>query len=134
MKHKLATLLLSGVLLCAMALPTMAAAETTPSVQEEQMLPHSALYYGQVTGLTKDNKGNVTQLDLKSESEGAYTMLISAETVWIDADRQQAGNADDLQAGEGVYVFHSLISTRSLPPQSPAFVVVRNIPQGMFCP
>ena len=37
------------------------------------------------------------------------------------------------EGGESVYVFHSPISTRSLPPQSAAYAVVRNIPQDISC-
>ncbi len=136
MKQKWTALLLSGALLCAVAVPTMAAEQTpeAPTVQLEQTLPHSVLYYGKVTGTVQDDQGAVTRLELESETYGTYTMLISSETVWIDAGRRTASDSAGLQVGEGVYVFHSPVSTRSLPPQSAALAVVRNIPMDASCP
>ena len=136
MKRKLTALMLSGAMLCAVALPAMAAepAPDAAATQVEQTLPYSVLYYGQVTEIVRDSQGTVTRLELDSEAYGAYAMHISSETVWIDASRREASSDAGLKVGEEVYVFHSPVSTRSLPPQSNAFVVVRNIPQDMSCP
>lgn len=60
-------------------------------------------------------------------------MNISSDTVWIDSGNRTASDPADLKEGESVYVFHSPISTRSLPPQSAAYAVVRNIPQDISC-
>ena len=38
-----------------------------------------------------------------------------------------------MKEGEGIYVFHSPVETASLPPQSPAYAVVRNVPQDAGC-
>lgn len=131
MKQKLTVLMLSAAILCAVAVPAMAGA---PTVQSEQSLPQSVLYYGQVREIGRDSQGEVVRLELDSESYGAYSMLISPETVWIDAGGRAASGSADLNEGEDVYLFHSPIAALSLPPQSTAFAVVRNIPQDMSCP
>lgn len=64
---------------------------------------------------------------------GEYVMNITEQTVWIDSGRHAASDPTDLQEGESVYVFHSSVETRSLPPQSAAFAVVRNIPMDAGC-
>lgn len=91
------------------------------------------LYFGQVTQVVRDEAGTVTRLVLSSERYGEYIMNISSDTVWIDSGNRTASDPADLKEGESVYVFHSPISTRSLPPQSAAYAVVRNIPQDISC-
>ena len=136
MKRTRSALLVSSALLCAAALPAMAAesadlTQTDSAVVQEETLPDSELYYGQVQEIGRDEAGTITSLWLTSERYGEYIMNISPETVWIDSGEHTASDPATLEVGESVYVYHSPISTRSLPPQSPAFAVVRNIPQDV---
>ena len=139
MKRTFSALVISGALLCTLAVPGMAAeAEGQPgasaaSAPQAQTLPASVLYFGQVTQVVRDEAGTVTRLVLSSERYGEYIMNISSDTVWIDSGNRTASDPADLKEGESVYVFHSPISTRSLPPQSAAYAVVRNIPQDISC-
>ena len=103
------------------------------SAPQAQTLPASVLYFGQVTQVIRDEAGTVPRLVLSSERYGEYIMNISSDTVWIDSGNRTASDPADLKEGESVYVFHSPISTRSLPPQSAAYAVVRNIPQDISC-
>lgn len=129
MKKKLATLMLSGVLLCSMGFPSLAAGNAS----DVQTLPDSLLYYGQVKEVLTQEDGTVTGLYLDSERSGEYVMKVSDQTVWVDSGERTASLPTSLAAGERLYVFHSPVSTRSLPPQSAAFAVVRNIPQDVGC-
>lgn len=142
MNKKLIALALTGALTCGMVLPALAvspaapsdtAASVTATAQEVPALPASVLYYGTVQQIVKDENGQITQLWLTSEQYGEYVMNLSAETVWIDSGNRTASDPSTLQEGESVYVFHSPIATFSLPPQSPAFAVVRNIPMDISC-
>lgn len=92
-------------------------------------MPDSVLYYGQVLAIDREEDGTVTRLHLTSEAQGDYVMNISSSTVWIDSGSYAASDPADLEVGESVYVHHSPVSTRSLPPQSAAYAVVRNFPQ-----
>ena len=138
MKRTLSALMLSGALLCALSVPALAAEPAAPqtdtSLTQEETLPDSVLYYGTVTEVVRDEAGTVSRLALSSEWYGDYVMNLSADTVWVDAGKRAASDPSDLEAGEAVYVFHSPVSTRSLPPQSAAYAVVRNMPQDMGCP
>ena len=136
MKRTLSALLVSSALLCAAVLPTMAAesadpAQTDSAAVQEETMSDSELYYGQVQEIGRDEAGTITSLLLTSERYGEYVMNISGETVWIDSGERTASDPATLQVGESVYVYHSPVSTRSLPPQSPAFAVVRNVPQDV---
>ncbi len=123
MKHKILSLALALALCCGLMPGAFAAeSETTP-------LPESTLYYGRVEKILLDDEGNMTALRLSSERYGEYVMNLSDETVWIDSGRKTASDKSTLAEGEGVYVFHSTVSTRSMPPQSRAFAIVRNVPQ-----
>lgn len=134
MKRTLSALVVSGALLCAAALPAMAAEPAAGSQNEtalvqEETMPDSVLYYGQVLAIDREEDGTVTRLHLTSEEQGDYVMNISSSTVWIDSGSYAASDPADLEVGESVYVHHSPVSTRSLPPQSAAYAVVRNFPQ-----
>ena len=144
MKHKLTAYMLAGVLSLSLAVPVLAA-ETgaagtgntsggqTDSVQEDKLptAAQSVLYYGKVSEIRKDAQGTMTQLVMESEAYGDYIMNLSDQVVWIDSGNHAASDPSTLQEGEGIYVFHSSVSTQSLPPQSAALAIVRNIPQDI---
>lgn len=131
MKKKWMAWLLSGAMICAMGTQVLAAEGADSGAGEP--VPHSVLYYGQVTGIQRDEEGAVTRLELDSQRYGAYWMNVSDQTVWIDSGERTASDPDTLEVGEGVYVFHSPAATASLPPQSGAYGVVRNVPQDTGC-
>ena len=135
MKKMLMSLVLSGALACSLALPAAAAPKTdgtpseTPPAEESAVRPDSVLYYGTVESISRGESGEMTALSMSSDRYGEYVMLLSEDTVWIDSGNRAASDPSDLEEGERLYVFHSPVSTRSMPPQSAAFAIVRNIPQ-----
>lgn len=139
MKKKLMSLILGGALACSLALPAAAAQKTdnasseTPPVEKVASFPDSVLYYGKAEAISRGEDGGMTALRLSSDRYGEYVMVLSEDTVWIDSGNRTASDPFDLKEGEGLYVFHSPVSTRSLPPQSAAFAVVHNVPQDASC-
>ena len=139
MNKKLPVLILTGALACAMTLPAMAAEPAAVPIsapvsnEETQTLADSVLYYGTVEEIVRGEDGSISQLRMTSERYGEYVMILSEQTVWIDSGERTAADPADLQEGEGVYVFHSTAATMSLPPQSPALAVVRNVPMDAGC-
>ncbi len=138
MTKKLVSLALSGVLACSLTLP--AAAQTTAGAppetslsEESAPLPDSVLYYGTVEAISRDENGEMTSLHMSSDRYGEYVMNLSEDTAWIDSGNRAASDPATLKEGEGLYVFHSPVATLSLPPQSAAFAIVRNIPQDAGC-
>ena len=121
MNKKLTALVLSGALVCAMGAQALAA--TIGEEPDETPV----LYTGKITEILKDANGSVTGLQMESERNGSYVMNVSEETVWIDNKAYAAFNPSNLAVGENLYVYHSPISTRSMPPQSAAFAVVRGV-------
>ena len=107
--------------------PSAFAAETAAP------LPGSVLYYGKVEAISRNKNGEMTSLHMSSDQYGEYVMLLSEDTVWIDSGNRTASDPATLKEGEGLYVFHSPAATLSLPPQSAAFAIVRNIPQDAGC-
>ena len=137
MKRMLSVLLAGAAVLCA-ALPAAAAesagTDAGAAQTQEETMPDSVLYCGQVQGVDWDGEGAAVRLHLTSEDQGEYVMNLSPETVWIDSEAYAASDPAALEEGETVYVFHSPVSTRSLPPQSAAYAVVRNVPQDAAAP
>ena len=147
MKRTLSSLVMAGAMLCTMSIPAFAAQEQLQAVPisapiltpvpiespisetPASVLPNSILYYGQVAQIDKDESGTITRLVMESEAYGAYVMSISPKTVWIDSAKRAASDPADLTVGERLYISRSPIATFSTPPQSPAFAVVRNVPQ-----
>ena len=121
--------LAAALTLCCGAMPTAFAAQDGTA----EPLPDSVLYYGKVESVSRDEDGEVTALHLSSDRYGEYIMCVSEDTVWIDSGNRAASDPATLKEGEGLYVFHSPVSTRSMPPQSAAFAIVRNIPQDASC-
>ena len=89
MNKKLATIALSGALLCTMGAPALAAggllsappaAEST-GAERVQTLPSSQLYCGEIKAILTGTDGTVTGLHMQSEQSGEYVMKISEETV-----------------------------------------------------
>lgn len=137
MNKKLPVLVLTGVLAGTLMIPAIAA-DTSPSVtpaptatQEATALPASVLYYGTITSIVRDEAGNAAQLWMSSDSHGEYVMNLSEQTVWIDCGNHSKDDPSDLEEGESLYIFHSAAAAMSLPPQSAAIAVVRNIPADM---
>lgn len=96
-------------------------------------LPDSALYYGEIQKIKTGEDGAPSQLILDSEPYGPYIMNLSDSTCYVDSGRGTILDAESFQAGDRVYVFHSPISAQSMPPQSAAFAVLKNIPMDASC-
>lgn len=137
MKKKLTALALSGLMLCSLSVSALAAPLDIDSSgtlsAEPAPLADSQLYYGEVKDILTDEEGTLTGLRMDSPRSGEYVMKLSGETWWIDSGGRTASDPATLKVGEKLYVFHSPVSTRSLPPQSAAYAVVRNIPQDAGC-
>lgn len=108
--------------------PETSEGEETEDVEE---MPASETYFGTVASIEKDEEGNVISISLTSEENGDYVMNVTDNTVWVDAVEKVKASQEDLAEGETIYVYHSPVSTRSLPPQSEAFAVVLNDPQDI---
>ena len=141
MRRQVTASLLACALTVAMAVPALAAepAESAGSAgetttQEVQTMPQSVLYSGQIKEIQTDGLGRVTRLVLSSDRYGEYAMNLSAATLWVDGGRHTATDSQGLAVGEYLYIFHSSTATYSLPPQSAAYVVVRNVPQDAAAP
>lgn len=124
LQEKIISLALLVAMCCGMASPGH-----DTGGNEAELLPESMLYFGTVEEIVLDEKGDMSSLWLSSERYGEYVMNLSNETVWIDSGAKTVSDKSTLTVGESVYVFHSAISTLSMPPQSGAFAVVRNVPQ-----
>lgn len=140
MRKKLGTILLVSALIFQCTTPVMAKETNVEMLDMNQAsevvntLPTSQLYYGTITAIQKDKKQGITSITTKSKQYGEMIFHLSKTTVWIDGKNRIASSSSNLKVGESIYLFHSPITTRSLPPQTSAFVVIRNIPQDTMCP
>lgn len=140
-KERIAALTLSAALAFGISVPAMAADKgpvdvvpTLISQQETAPVLDSALYYGTISGIYRNEKGDITSVQMTSESKGEMVFHISENTLYVDAGKHCAADVSMLKEGAGLYVFHSPVMTMSLPPQTSAMVFVGNMPMDMGCP
>ena len=110
--------------------PPTVPTETVPALEP---LPDSELYYGEILKISYNEDGSLSRLLMESPKDGKWGMNLGEETLYIDSGRRIPFDPQTLQEGDRVYVFRSPITARSLPPQSPAFVVLNNIPMDASC-
>ncbi len=127
MKKRFTALALCGALLC--CIPALAAAPAEEDGKDVPPLPASYLYYGEVKSLIHDEDGTLTSLHMDSQQYGEYVMHVSGETFWIDGGNRTPSDPSTLKEGEELHVFRSPMTALSLPPQSPALAIVRNMPE-----
>lgn len=135
MNKKLTALVLSGTLLCslsaqafALTLPADTAnqSDTAVTVKQNTQKIQTVLYSGTVKEIVREN-GKITRLLLQGKDANDQTVaVITGETLWLDGGKSSAAAPADLAEGEAVFLVHSPISTRSLPPQTQAFAIVRH--------
>lgn len=87
-------------------------------------------YYGTVENIVRNEDGTIDSLLVSSAEDEDYQMLISKSTQWKDHDAKSESDPDTLTVGEEICVVHSSAVMMSLPPQSAAYTVIRNFPQG----
>ena len=141
MNKKLTAVVLSGAVVWLMGAHALAAQPAGQSdiipisaPVEDIAMTDSALYYGTVSAISTEEDGTISRLTMESEAHGQYVMNLSPDTVWVDAGNKTAADPSTVKVGDRLYLYHSHVSTRSLPPQSAAFAVVVNVPQDMGAP
>ena len=105
---------------------------TEESIQKTE-LPFSVLFYGKILSIRETDDG-ISQLQMDSPRDGRWVMNFGKDACYVDSGERRAFDPSELKEEDSVYVFCSPIAARSLPPQSPAYVVVRNIPMDAGCP
>lgn len=65
-----------------------------------------------------------------SENAQNYILNISEATFFVDNETGAASSIDALKVDDQIYVYHSMASTRSLPAQTAAFVILTNVQEN----
>ena len=100
---------------------------TLPSTSEDK-LPISLQYTGSVTEIIKDNEIVSALVITEGNDENtARRFNISDVTVIINNENGLAESLSAIKVGDKVSVIASPMSTFSIPPQSPAYVILTNI-------
>ena len=104
-----------------------------PTEETSLQLPDAMLYYGEIQKIRRDGDGKPEALQMLSPRDGAYVMNLGEKTRYIDSGERKCFDPGILEEGQRYYVFCSPVQARTLPPQSPAFAVVGNIPMDAGC-
>ena len=87
-------------------------------------------YYGTVEEINRNEDGTVESVLVTAEDKESYEMVITDRTEWKDHDEKTTSDPATLAAGEQICVVHDPAVMMSLPPQSVAYTVIRNFPEG----
>ncbi len=74
-----------------------------------------------------DNQIVVTIQHNDDENVQTYVLNISDETYFVNNETGAASSINDLKKDDSIYVYHSTATTRSLPAQTAAFVILTNV-------
>ena len=87
-------------------------------------------YYGTVEEISRAADGTVESVLVTAEGQETYEMVITERTQWQDHDEKTTSDPATLAVGEQICVVHDTAVMMSLPPQSVAYTVIRNFPEG----
>ena len=87
-------------------------------------------YYGTVEEINRNEDGTVESVLVTAEDKESYEMVITDRTEWKDHDEKTTSDPATLAVGEQICVVHDPAVMMSLPPQSVAYTVIRNFPEG----
>ncbi len=77
-----------------------------------------------------DNQIVVTIQHNDDENVQTYVLNISDETYFVNNETGAASSINDLKKDDSIYVYHSTATTRSLPAQTAAFVILTNVKEN----
>lgn len=105
------------------------APEDDTAVIGKQNAPVTQQYAGIVKEITKeDGLYNYTITVNDGTSETEIVAMQSEDTIIADAAEGTPLSPEDIKEGEVVEVFLSMMTTRSIPPMSPAYCIIANLP------
>lgn len=106
-----------------------AAPEDDTAVIGAQNAPVTQQYAGIVKEITKeDGLYNYTITVNDGTSETEIVAAQNEDTIIADAAEGTPLSPEDIKEGEVVEVFLSMMTTRSIPPMSPAYCIIANLP------
>lgn len=108
---------------------TVSAADSAAATAaDEDKVPMSLQYSGSVAEIIKDNDIVSALVIIAENNESASRRFnVSEDTVVIDNESGIAEGLSAIKVGDKVSVIASPMSTFSIPPQSPAYVILANI-------
>lgn len=78
----------------------------------------------------EDNQIVVTIKHSSTEQTQTCILNLSKQTYFIDNQTGASSSIKDIQKDDKIYVYHSMASTRSLPAQTAAFVILTNVKEN----
>lgn len=108
---------------------------------DQAVIDDTVVIAGQETAERKSvqNAGKVTEVGADyivisvladGKTQQSVRLNVSDETVLIDSETMAAVSLTDIQVGETVQVAYSTVMTRSLPPQSAAYMIAVHTDKG----
>ncbi len=131
-RKKLPLILISCMLVFGLALPAIAQEPVIqagnsdlPLVDTAPLSPNYAIYDAEVKEVMMENGVVTSILAIAEGHEERFNVF--EETVVINNETGEPSSLNELKAGDKIFVYGSLMKTRSLPPQSAALVILTNL-------
>jgi len=122
---KIISFALAALTMLTMAAPALA--KEKPAAMEQQVQSKYVAIIGTITEVNVKEKQVTVE---KSDGEGLIVLNTDKNTAIVDNATRKPVKVKDLKVGTAVYAWHSNAVTRSLPPQSYAYVLTVNVKEG----
>lgn len=84
------------------------------------------LQSGKVKEIMQNEEGVVSGFLINSKDNEIF-ISVSEDTLYLDNDNTLKGALKDIKVGDTIYVYRSIVETRSLPPQTHGYIVLYNV-------
>lgn len=91
------------------------------------------LQSGKVKEIMQNEEGVVSGFLINSKDNEIF-ISVSEDTLYLDNDNTLKGALKDIKVGDTIYVYRSIVETRSLPPQTHGYIVLYNVSDSINVP
>lgn len=89
---------------------------------------------GKVKEIIQNEDSVVSGFLISTESGSEIFISVSDKTLYLDSDNISNGSLSDIKVDSTIYVYRSLVETRSLPPQTHGYIVLYNVSDSVNVP
>lgn len=93
---------------------------------KQSMFNELVLQSGKVKEIMQNEEGVVSGFLINSKDNEIF-ISVSEDTLYLDNDNTLKGALKDIKVGDTIYVYRSIVETRSLPPQTHGYIVLYNV-------
>lgn len=105
-------------------------ADADPAAEDVTIIKQEVSESANIGAVMTVKEVSADTITAETEEKQTVELKISDETVFIDSELATPFSASELKDGDTIYVEYSSVMTKSLPPQTSAYLIATNIEKG----